>query len=76
MTRRLLDFVRREPSLVISGSAALLSLAATFGLNLTPDQTKAVYSAVLTLVGIGIRSQVTPESGKTTPDVPKQPPMG
>lgn len=55
--------MKTEPAVVISLVAAVLALAASFGLPLTEDQTKALMAVVTIVAGLVIRTQVTP-SGK------------
>lgn len=50
----------REPAVWISVIGAAITLAVAFGLKLSPDQQTAVDALLTILVGIIIRSQVTP----------------
>jgi len=52
--------VKTEPAVIISLVAAILALAAAFGLPLTQDQTAAVMAVVTIVAGLVIRSKVTP----------------
>jgi hypothetical protein len=52
----------REPALIISLLGAALNLAISFGLHLTGDQIAAVSAFELALIGVIIRSQVTPNA--------------
>lgn len=55
--------VKKEPAIVISVMGAAITLLATsMGLHLSADQTKAVYSAVVAVVGLIVRSQVVPKT--------------
>ena len=50
----------REPAMVLAFVQAVIVLAVSFGLQLSPEQTAAILA--LTAVGLGLitRSQVTP----------------
>lgn len=50
----------REPALVISAVGALLALAIGFGLDITEAQRDLAMSAIIAVVGVMIRSQVSP----------------
>ena len=50
----------KEPAIWISIIGAILGLAVSFGLQITPEQKAAVDALLTVLVGIFIRSQVTP----------------
>ena len=52
--------LKTEPAIIISLAAALLALAAAFGLPLTQEQTAAVMAVVTILAGLVTRSKVTP----------------
>lgn len=52
--------MRTEPAIIISLVAAVLGLAASFGLSLTADQTAAVMALVTILAGLVTRTKVTP----------------
>lgn len=50
----------REPAVWISVIGALLTVAVAFGLKLSPEQKTAVDALLTVIVGLIIRSQVTP----------------
>lgn len=52
--------MKTEPAVIISLVAAILALAAAFGLPLTQEQTAAVMAVVTIVAGLVIRSKVTP----------------
>lgn len=52
----------REPAMIVAFVQAILVLAVTFGLNLTPEQTAAILAVAALALGLITRSQVTPAS--------------
>ena len=50
----------REPALLIAALSALLSLLIGFGVPVSPVQFGLIMAAVSAVVGVLIRSQVTP----------------
>ncbi len=50
----------REPALIISAVGALLALAVAFGLELSETQTDVLMTAIIAVIGVMIRSQVSP----------------
>lgn len=60
----------REPALVLSVISAFISLAISFGLDLTTDQVGAIMAVCAALIGFAIRSQVTPvqRNGNSGPE--------
>jgi uncharacterized membrane protein len=52
--------MNNEPAVIVSLVAAILGLAASFGLNLSADQTAAIMAVVTIVAGLVIRSKVTP----------------
>jgi hypothetical protein len=52
--------IRQEPALVSTFVGAALALAAVFGFSLSADQTAGVMTFTAAIVGIVIRSQVSP----------------
>ena len=50
----------REPALVLAFVQALIVLAVTFGLRLTPEQTGAILAVAALALGLITRSRVTP----------------
>lgn len=50
--------IRNNPALLIGAVEALLALAVTFGVELTPEQTGAVLAALVALGSIAIRQSV------------------
>jgi len=52
--------MKTEPAIIISLVAAIIGLAASFGLSLTKEQTTAVMALVTLLAGLVTRSKVTP----------------
>lgn len=49
-----------EPAIIVSLVSAVLSLAVSFGLHLTVEQTGAIVAVVQIVAGLVIRSRVTP----------------
>lgn len=60
MLKKLLDLIKREPALFISLAAGVLTLLAAFGLNVGDQRQAAIMAVIQLLVGIVVRSQVTP----------------
>jgi hypothetical protein len=58
--KAIFKFIKSEPAIILTAVGALVSLALSFGLHLTPDQVKAVYSFAAALTGVIIRQLVTP----------------
>ena len=52
--------MKTEPAVIIALVAAVLGLAAAFGLPLTQEQTAAVMAVVTILAGLVTRSRVSP----------------
>ena len=52
--------MKTEPAVITALVAAVLGLAAAFGLPLTQEQTAAVMAVVTILVGLVTRSRVSP----------------
>lgn len=52
--------MKKEPAVIVSLVAALLGLAASFGLDLSQEQTAAILAVVTIVAGLVIRGQVTP----------------
>lgn len=52
----------REPALVMAAIQAVLALAVGFGLSISPEQIALILAAVAAIVGVVVRSQVTPVS--------------
>lgn len=52
----------REPAMVLAFIQAVIVLAVTFGLSLTPEQTGAILTLSAVALGLITRSQVTPAS--------------
>ncbi len=50
----------REPAMVLALVQAVLVLAVTFGLHLTPEQTGAILTLSAVILGLITRTQVTP----------------
>lgn len=53
---------RAEPAVIVSLATALITLAVSFGLKLTEDQTAAIVTVVGLLAGLITRSQVSPKA--------------
>ena len=71
--KALLAFWRSEPAAISGFVATVLSLAVSFGLHLTSDQTGAILAVVPAFAALVTRSQVTP--AKVPPAViPPAPP--
>lgn len=49
-----------EPVLIVTLVQTVLTLAVTFGLHLTPEQTGAILALTGAILGIVARGQVTP----------------
>lgn len=52
----------REPAAVLALVQAVIVLAVTFGLRLTPEQTAAILALTAIVLGLITRSRVTPVS--------------
>jgi uncharacterized protein (DUF697 family) len=50
----------REPAMVLAFVQAVLVLALSFGLQLTPEQTGAIIALTAVILGLITRSKVTP----------------
>ncbi len=50
----------REPALILTLVAAVISLAVGFGLDITGEQVSLIMSAVVAVMGVWIRSKVSP----------------
>ena len=50
----------REPAMVLALVQAIIVLAVSFGLKLTPEQTGAILAVTALVLGLITRSQVTP----------------
>jgi hypothetical protein len=50
----------REPAMVLALVQAVIVLAVTFGLRLTPEQTGAILTLSAVVLGLITRSKVTP----------------
>lgn len=53
-------FLGREPVLWMIAAQALIALAIAFGVDLTADQVAAVMAAIAGVLGLIVRSRVTP----------------
>ncbi len=51
---------KREPAVILNAIGALIALAVGFGLDITPEQVGLVLAATTAILGLVIRSQVTP----------------
>ena len=66
--------IKNNPAVVLTFLAALFGLLASFGFELTKEQTGAITAFVTVLVGFVVRSQVTPTrkvAAKEDPDSPE-----
>ena len=50
----------REPTMILALIQAVIVLAVTFGLRLTPEQTGAILAVAALVLGLITRSRVTP----------------
>lgn len=50
----------REPALVLAAIAAVVSLAIGFGVDITTEQLALINAAAAAIVGLIVRSKVTP----------------
>jgi uncharacterized protein (DUF697 family) len=50
----------REPAMVLALVQAIIALAVTFGLRLTPEQTGAIVALTAIVLGLIVRAKVTP----------------
>ncbi len=50
----------REPVLVYAAVEAIITVAVTFGLHLTAEQTGAILTLTLAVLSLIVRSKVTP----------------
>lgn len=62
MIAKLSDFFKGEPAVMVSLFMAVLGVLVSFGVSLSEDQTKALYSLLVILSGLIIRGKVTPTS--------------
>ena len=53
----------REPAMIMAALQSLLALAVGFGLDITPEQIGLILAAVAGVVGLIVRSQVSPVAG-------------
>lgn len=56
----IVSWLKNEPALVTSVLGAAAAVGASFGVNFTPDQVKAAFGAVSVVVGLIVRSRVSP----------------
>lgn len=59
----LLAWLRSEPVAVGGLVSALVALAVSFGAHLSSQQTGAITAAVVALLAVAVRSQVSPTAG-------------
>ena len=52
--------IRTEPALVLALVGALIALVISFGFKLSPEQVGGIMALVSAVLGIVVRSQVTP----------------
>lgn len=52
----------REPALILGIVGAVIALAVGFGLNISDEQTGLIMAAVVALLSVVTRSQVSPAS--------------
>ena len=57
----------REPAMVLALVQAVIVLAVSFGLRLSPEQTGAILTLTAVVLGLITRSQVSPSGGIDTP---------
>lgn len=65
----ILDFIKREPAILVTVAAAILGLATAFGLHLSADQNAAIAAVLTVIAGIIVRANVTPVAAP--PAIPK-----
>ena len=58
--RGILDYIKREPAVLLSLLGAAFAMFAAFGLSLTTEQTAAITAVVVVVLGIVTRQTVTP----------------
>ena len=58
----------REPVLFFAVVQAAVILATSFGLDLTADQTAAIYGVTLAVLSLVVRHKVSPADAPTPPD--------
>ena len=58
----ILERLKREPALILALVGALISLGLAFGLDLSKEQQTAITAAIVAVVAIITRSQVTPNA--------------
>ena len=56
----MLERIKNEPAMVFSLIEAGIAIAVSFGLDLTPEQTGALFAFIAILSGVAVRSKVTP----------------
>lgn len=60
--------LNREPALILSLVSSAVAVAVGFGLNVTPEQTGLIMACVSAVIGVAIRSQVSPVADSTPPE--------
>lgn len=63
----IIDFVKREPAIVVTVFLALVELAASFGFNVTDRQTSAITAILTVAAGVLVRANVTPVTAPVVP---------
>ncbi len=56
----MIEFIRREPALIVGLVEAMIALVLAFGVGLTADQIGAILAITNIVLAIVTRSQVTP----------------
>jgi len=64
---------KREPAMILAVVQAIIALAISFGFGLSPEQVGSILAVTAAVLGLVVRSQVTP-TGKnaTEPEVPAE----
>jgi len=57
---QIIERIRNEPVLVCTVIGAAMYLLTTFGVNVTPDQQKAIMGLTVAVLALVARSKVTP----------------
>ncbi len=63
----IVDFIKREPAMIVTVGLAVIELAVSFGLNITDRQTSAITAVLTVVAGAIVRSQVSPVAAPAVP---------
>lgn len=57
---------KREPAMILAVVQAIIALAISFGFGLSPEQVGSILAVTAAVLGLVVRSQVTPTSKNAT----------